>query len=225
MPVPGSKRARRASPESITTRTPSMVSDVSAMAVASTTFRPAPAGATAARCAASGIVPCSRCSATSGGSRPASAAATRPISAAPGRNISTEPGSAASAPSAVSASRRSRAPGRSGAARPSRQRVSTGWARPSEVTTVAPPISAATGAASSVADMTRIERSPRSAPAMSSASARPRSASRLRSWNSSKMRCETPSSPGSRCSRRVSRPSVTTSIRVASETRASPRIR
>src|SRR5580693_2013351 len=39
MPVTGSKRARRTSPESTTTRTPGMVRLVSAMLVASTTLR------------------------------------------------------------------------------------------------------------------------------------------------------------------------------------------
>jgi hypothetical protein len=47
-PTSGSYRGTRASPESITTRTPSMVSEVSAIEVASTTFRrPAGGGAIA----------------------------------------------------------------------------------------------------------------------------------------------------------------------------------
>ena len=51
MPVGGSKRARRMSPESTTTRTPGMVRLVSAMLVASTTLRvPAAAGCSAASC-------------------------------------------------------------------------------------------------------------------------------------------------------------------------------
>ena len=47
----GSNTSRRQKPPSTTTRTPSMVSEVSAMGVASTTFRlPAGLGAMAARC-------------------------------------------------------------------------------------------------------------------------------------------------------------------------------
>ena len=51
------------------------------------------------------------------------------------------------------------------------------------------------------------------------------SACRLRSWNSSKITAATPSSDGSLCSIRVSTPSVTTSMRVARETRVSSRMR
>ncbi len=66
-------------------------------------------------------------------------------------------------------------------------RVSTGKARPAlSITGVASPISAATRAPSIVADITTSRKSSRSAPCASSASARPRSASSERSWNSSK---------------------------------------
>ena len=51
MPEEGSNRARRASPPSTTMPIPSIVSEVSAIDVASTTFRrPGEAGAMAARC-------------------------------------------------------------------------------------------------------------------------------------------------------------------------------
>ena len=105
------------------------------------------------------------------------------------------------------------------------QRVSTGHARPSDVTSGASPISRATGAASSVADIATRIRSSRSAPLISRQSARPRSAFRLRSWNSSKRTAPTPSSDGSDWIIRVRMPSVTTSIRVARLTFASPRMR
>ena len=106
----------------------------------------------------------------------------------------------------------------------SRQRRSTMKPRPSEVTTGASSI-AATGPASSVADVTSICRSGRNACRTSHVSARPRSAFRERSWNSSKTTQPTPASSGSLWIIRVRMPSVTTSIRVAAETSASPRIR
>lgn len=58
MPVPASKRTVRAKPESMTTRTPSIVRLVSAMDVASTIFRTgAQTGAMAASCSAAGRSP------------------------------------------------------------------------------------------------------------------------------------------------------------------------
>ena len=124
---------------------------------------------------------------------------------------------AASAPPPPPRSARWPAHGRSS------QRVSTGQARPSAVTTGAPPISSATGAASSVADITRSSRSGRSAARTSSASASPRSACSARSWNSSKITQPTPGSSGSDWIIRVRMPSVTTSI--AAPGTASPRMR
>ena len=60
MPVPASKRGARASPLSTTTRTPSTVSDVSAMSVASTTRRrPGGDGASARSCSSSDSAPAS----------------------------------------------------------------------------------------------------------------------------------------------------------------------
>ena len=128
----------------------------------------------------------------------------------------------AASASAISraASGTSRLPAGSGR---SSQRVSTGKARPSERMTGAPSKSVATGWASSVADMTTSARSGRSAARASHARASPRSAFRLRSWNSSKMTQPTPSSEGSDCSIRVRMPSVTTSIRLPGTD--SPRMR
>ena len=190
------------------------------MEVASTSLRPSRTGATAARCSGKGSEPCSGLTTTPGGRRPPRARAASRISRSPGRKASALPGSCAIASAAASATPRARSGGGASA-----QRVSTGWARPWEVTTGASSISAATGPASSVADITSTRRSGRSAPRASQASASARSASSERSWNSSSTRCETPSSEGSAWMRRVSTPSVTTSIRVAAETRASPRIR
>ena len=62
--------------------------------------------------------------------------------------------------------------------------------------------------------MTRRRRSSRRPPCASSASARPRSASRERSWNSSKRTAAMPSSEGSSRIMRANTPSVTTSMRV-----------
>ena len=58
MPVTGSNRLRRARPASMTMRTPSIVSDVSAMAVDRITLRvPGGAGLSAASCAAGASSP------------------------------------------------------------------------------------------------------------------------------------------------------------------------
>ena len=73
--------------------------------------------------------------------------------------------------------------------------------------------------------MTRIRRSSRRPARASSASARPRSASSERSWNSSNRMAPTPVSSGSARIRRVKTPSVTTSIRVRGPTRVSRRAR
>ena len=89
----------------------------------------------------------------------------------------------------------------------------------------ASPRSRATAAPSSVADITSTRSAGDSAARPSRHSASPRSACRLRSWNSSKMTAATPSSAGSSCSSRVSTPSVTTSMRVARDTRVSSRMR
>ena len=65
-----------------------------------------------------------------------------------------------------------------------------------------------------VADITRIFRSSRKPCCASRASARPRSASSERSWNSSNSTAATPFSSGSSRISRVNTPSVTTSMRV-----------
>ena len=66
--------------------------------------------------------------------------------------------------------------------------------------------------------MTRRRRSSRKPACASSASARPRSASSERSWNSSKSTAATPSSAGSSRIMRAKTPSVTTSMRVRGPT-------
>ncbi len=221
MPEAGSNRARLARPPSTTMRMSGRVSEVSAMAVASTTLRAPGIGASAARCPAASIAPKSGRIAQPG--RPASSASTRRISPSPGRKTRMPPSASSAAcrtSAATAASKRSE-----GSAGRGSQRVSTGKARPSAVRTGTPPIRAATGAASSVADMTRSRRSGLSAARTSSASARPRSACSERSWNSSKITQETPGSSGSDWIIRVRMPSVTTSIRVRAEVLASPRIR
>ena len=91
--------------------------------------------------------------------------------------------------------------------------------------TGASPRSAATRAPSMVADITRRRRSSRKAICTSRASAKPRSASSERSWNSSNSTAATPSSVGSSRMSRVKMPSVTTSIRVLRETLDPNRIR
>ena len=106
-----------------------------------------------------------------------------------------------------------------------RKRGSTGKERPLEVITGAFPISLATAAESSVADMTIRCRSGRSASRTSNVNARPVSDCRLRSWNSSKMTQPTPLSSGSDWIMRVNMPSVITSIRVPLLDLLSPRIR
>ena len=70
-----------------------------------------------------------------------------------------------------------------------------------------------------LADITTTRRSSRS-PRASSVSARPRSPSRLRSWNSSKITAATSPSSGSARIIRVNTPSVTTSIRVRRDLRS-----
>jgi hypothetical protein len=76
----------------------------------------------------------------------------------------------------------------------------------------------ATRAPSSVADITTSLKSSRSPSWTSRASARPRSASSERSWNSSNSTAATPSSEGSSRMSRVKMPSVITSMRVRDDT-------
>ncbi|KAI8469772.1 MAG: hypothetical protein J3K34DRAFT_422769 [Monoraphidium minutum] len=77
----------------------------------------------------------------------------------------------------------------------------------------------------SVADITSSLRSGRVQRWASRQRASARSASRLRSWNSSSSTAPTPASPGSACSRRSRMPSVTTSMRVDALTLLSSRTR
>ena len=246
MPVAGSKRRRRTSPESTTTRTPGMVRLVSAMLVASTTRRasvdpcraPGLAGLSAASCSSLDSSPYSGGIRTGpvmpdAGGDPSSSARTRWISRAPGRNTSTSPGSSSNARRtilAVSASGDSCDPreapicGSGGNPLPA-YRVATGKDLPCAVMTGASPSKRDTAAPSRVADMIRILRSGVTLARASRVSARPRSACRLRSWYSSKRTAAKPSSAGSDCSIRVSTPSVTTSMRVFRDTLVSRRIR
>mmetsp|Transcript_334 Transcript_334/g.1313 ORF Transcript_334/g.1313 Transcript_334/m.1313 type:complete len:290 (-) Transcript_334:229-1098(-) len=76
-----------------------------------------------------------------------------------------------------------------------------------------------------VADITTSLKSGRSAFRTSVQRAKHKSASRLRSWNSSNTTAATPSRPGSSCNRRARIPSVTTSIRVSLLTLRSNRTR
>ncbi|VFU09525.1 conserved protein of unknown function [Methylocella tundrae] len=141
-------------------------------------------------------------------------AAARLISPWPGRNARIEPLSSESARSAAAATAASiRSPG----FRPI-YLVTIGKARPSLRMTGASSRSAATRAPSSVADMTRMRKSSRSADAASRQSASERSASRERSWNSSKMTSPTSASAGSPRIIRAKTPSVTISMRVLLET-------
>jgi hypothetical protein len=222
MPLDGSNRERRASPESTTIRTPSIVSEVSAMLVASTTLRrPGAAGRSAASCASGASSPNSGSTSVPAGSSPSlSARATRRISAAPGRNTSASPGCSASARRTVLATSRSSCSGCRLA-----WRTSTGNERSLLMIRGASPSSAATAAPSSVADITSSLRSWRRFRCTSRLSASPRSAARLRSWNSSKITSPVPSSAGSSCSRRPRMPSVTTSMRVSRLTLVSSRMR
>ena len=76
-----------------------------------------------------------------------------------------------------------------------------------------------------VADIRTSRRSGRRICRASRVMARATSEGRLRSWNSSKITAETPSRAGSSTSRRTRMPSVSTSMRVRSETQESKRIR
>ena len=192
--MPTSKRGALARPLSTTMLTPSTVSDVSAMSVASTTRAGGRvATAPSARsCSSWPRAPARRCTSTSA---PASRSAVREISAMPGRKASTSPGSSRSAAD----TRRDH--GRleslvAGAWPPADvDRVRAAGALDDRVRRR--PSRRAKLAVSAVADMARMRRSGRSVAAASSVSARPRSVVRLRSWTSSKTTSPTPGSSGS----------------------------
>ena len=101
-------------------------------------------------------------------------------------------------------------------------RTSIGYGRPGTSITGQSSRKAATGPASSVADITRSRRSSRARHACR-AKASARSAWRLRSWNSSSTIVRKPLSSGSDWSRRVRMPSVATSRRVSLPKRRSKR--
>ena len=173
-PLAGSKRASRARPQSTTSRTPSMVSEVSAMDVASTTLRcPAGAGAMAASCSRAERLPYSGHSATSAASLPSSKSVRWRISPAPGKKASRLPWSVCIKCVITSAMcRHSRGPAPACAAPPTicparsvggMCRICTGYTLPSQSTEGQPPKSSATAVTSSVADMTISRRSGRSA--------------------------------------------------------------
>ena len=90
--------------------------------------------------------------------------------------------------------------------------------------TGAVPIRSENRAPSSVADIATSRRSGLSAPCTSSASASPKSLSRLRSCTSSNSTAETPASSGSPCMRLTKMPSVTTVTRVLAERLLSIRV-
>ena len=171
-------------------RTPSMVSDVSAIDVASTTLRrPGGGGAMARSCTSASSAPYSATTSTAGSlTRSRSKVSVRRISPAPGRNASTDP-----APRAAPQPRRRPPAARSARADRGRDSASPPRRRgPALSITGASPSSFATRAPSMVADITRSLRSSRKPCCTSRASARPRSASSERSWNSSNRSAATP---------------------------------
>ena len=190
--------------------TPSTVSDVSAMSVASTTRRrPGGDGASARSCSSSGEAP-----ASGGRRRPARRRGERSAVAGDLADAGQEHEHVARS-SSRSARRHGGGDGRleavvaaraaaSGRRRGASGRRSRRPARPSACRA-----GGRTAAVSAVADMATMRRSGRSVAAASSVRARPRSVVRLRSWTSSKMTRPTPGSSGSCCRRRVSTPSVT----------------
>mmetsp|Transcript_6275 Transcript_6275/g.26675 ORF Transcript_6275/g.26675 Transcript_6275/m.26675 type:complete len:251 (-) Transcript_6275:487-1239(-) len=240
MPFLASKRGVLRSPLSTTRRTPGIVSELSAMGVLTTTrLEPGGAALSAEAWSSRDKPPCSgkTSSGLTRGSFLRNAATASLISLAPGRNTKISPPSAWGCSSKAMPTALTTAFCRSNRPRPGAPTYSvrTGNARPSLATSGArffffrsvalseyadvsldPSKSAAAGpTCPSVADITTSRRSGRSAARTSVASARHRSASRLRSWNSSNTTALTFSNPGSCCSRRASMPSVTTSILVS----------
>ena len=240
MPFLASKRGVLRSPLSTTRRTPGIVSELSAMGVLTTTrLEPGGAALSAEAWSSRDKPPCSgkTSSGLTRGSFLRNAATASLISLAPGRNTKISPPSAWGCSSKAMPTALTTAFCRSNRPRPGAPTYSvrTGNARPSLATSGArffffpsvalseyadvsldPSKSAHAGpTCPSVADITTSRRSGRSAARTSVASARHRSASRLRSWNSSNTTALTFSNPGSCCSRRASMPSVTTSILVS----------
>ncbi|QJW93467.1 hypothetical protein FTUN_0973 [Frigoriglobus tundricola] len=210
MPTDGSNSICRARPQSTTAVTPSTVTDVSATFVARTTFRrsvrwSARSCCSGGRspCSGSTVIPCSRAKASS------SSAVWR-ISRRPGRNASTSPARSLSTSRTASATARDTGV----SLRRGRYTTSTGKVRPALSTTGHPPKYADTAAGSTVADMTTACNSGRTFSRISRTIPSARSASRPRSWNSSKTTHATPSRYGSSCNRRSRTPGVITRTRV-----------
>ena len=224
-PAALSNSARRDSPASTTTDTPSSVSEVSAMAVARTIRRrPSASRLIAARWAAGSHWPWSG-STRACGSRSARRSCVRLISPTPGRKARISPCSsrhAASTAAAMASSILS-----SGLA-PSHL-IASGCALPALSITGAccPSLASnrANRAPSMVADITTSRKSSRSTAALSIASARPRSLSRCRSCASSNSTAETPASSGSARMVATKIASVITSTRVRPERLLSSRVR
>ena len=221
VPVRGSKRASRLQPASMTTRTPSSVRDVSAIALATTMRRrPSSSGRSAKRCCAPSTLPCSGRTIASG-SVSESLSQARSISRIPGRKASRSPSSARQAVTTarVVADTMSRC-----ACAPS-QRISSGCCRPSlSMIGTLDPSRSAKRDPSMVADITSKRRSSRSTFALSSASASATSLSSVRSCASSNRIAETPGRSGSATMRFTRIASVITTMRVVFETRLSRRV-
>ena len=147
----------------------------------------------------------------------------RSISPTPGKNTSTvggavplatEPGALFTNARPCSSMALSTVRLRGSSLRGGRWCVSTGYDLPSLVTTAASGRRLRRSPRSRVADIRSSRRSGRRTAWTSRTKARPRSLSRPRSWNSSKITQLTPGSSGLTCSRRRKRPAVTTSRRV-----------
>ena len=218
-PLCGLNTDFRHRPESMTILTFSMVRDVSAIGVARTTLRFSP-GAMARRCASGGSIPYRGCISVSPNELPSSSAQRR-MSASPGRNARMSPSCSLCARRMTCATA---SVAFSGVASTAASTISTGYILPSPATRGASS-SRQMASVSMVADIITILRSGRMMFLVWRTSASARSQLRLRSWNSSKMTVDTPSSVGSSTSILVRMPSVRTSTLVASDTRDSKRTR
>ena len=198
-----------------------MVKEVSAMGVARTIFRdPGALGAMARRCSSPDSMPYKGNTCVSPSEAPRCSAQRR-ISASPGRKARMSPAWSRWARRTVCATSSAAF---SGFASSLPRTTSTGNIFP-RLSTSGASRSRHKASVSMVADITSIRRSGRSTCCASRVSASATSVVRLRSWNSSKMTTETPSSPGSSTRRRTRTPSVSTSIRVPADTFCSNRIR
>ncbi len=203
-------------------RTPSNVSEVSAIALAKTIrLRPSGSRRMAARWAAGSTCPCKGRIGTSG-RRSLSRSSVRLISPIPGRKARISP--SCWSRHAVRIARVIASSVRISGALPSHS-IAKGKARPSlSITAPSSPKSAPNRAPSIVADMTNTRKSSRSTARLSKAKASPRSLSRCRSCASSNKTAETPFSSGSATSRLTKIASVMTTIRVFAEVFVSSRV-